>query len=63
MKSEREGQTFGKRCWEEGKTVQETLELAAKECGLETLPDNPAKWPKFVHGAEEAYQDKNLGIN
>lgn len=62
MKSERDGQAFGKRCWKEGKSVQETLELAAKECDFESLPENPARWPKFVHGAEEAWQDLNLEV-
>jgi hypothetical protein len=62
MNSEREGQNFGKTCWKEGKTVEETLSLAAKECGLDKLPGNEAKWPKFVHGAEEAWQDLNLEL-
>lgn len=63
IKSERAGQAFGKKCWSEGKTVEETLKLAAQECGFDDLPENPAKWPKFVHGAEEAWQDKNLGLD
>lgn len=60
MKTERQGQYFGKKCWKEGMTVQDTLEAAARECGLEKLPDNPTEWPKFIHGAEEAWQDDNL---
>ena len=60
MKTERQGKSFGRQCWKNGMNVQETLEAAALECGLEALPDNPAKWPKFVHGAEECWQDKNL---
>lgn len=60
VKTERQGQVFGRQCWKEGLTVQETIELAAENCGLSELPENPAKWPKFVHGAEEAWQDQNL---
>lgn len=62
MKSEREGKSFGKKCWKDGKSVTETLQLAAKECGLDELPENPEKWPKFIHGAEDAWQDYNLGL-
>jgi hypothetical protein len=60
MKSERDGQYFGAKCWKEGKSVQETLESAARECGIENLPEDSLSWPKFVHGAEEAWQDKNI---
>lgn len=60
MKTERHGQIFGKQCWKGGLTVAETMQSAAMECGLAELPEDPAKWPKFVHGAEEAWQDANL---
>lgn len=60
MKTEREGKDFGIKCWKKGLSVQETLEKAAIECGLDSLPENPSHWPKFLHGAEDAWQDNNL---
>lgn len=60
MKTERDGQRFGIRCWEAGMSVKETVDKAANECGFEEVPSDPTKWPKFVHGAEEGWQDKNL---
>lgn len=60
MLTEREGKSFGLKCWQEGLSVMETLQKAARECGLEDLPKDPTKWPKFIHGAEDAWQDKNL---
>lgn len=60
MKSEREGQYFGKKCWKQGIGVDETVRLAGLEEGIESLGDDPARWPRFVHGAEEAWQDLNL---
>lgn len=60
MKTERQGKSFGSKCWDEGLSVVETLDKAAKECGLGILPKDPTKWPKFIHGAEDAWQDKNL---
>jgi len=60
--SEREGQYFGARCWSDGHSVEETIRLAALEVDVERLPDNIEAWPKFVHGAEEGWQDKNLAM-
>lgn len=60
MKTERHGQAFGARCWDQGLSIEETMKLAAVECGLSQVPENPFEWPKFIHGAEEAWQDKNL---
>lgn len=60
MLTEREGKSFGIKCWLDGMSVSETLNEAAKACGLEGLPKDPTKWPKFIHGAEDAWQDKNL---
>lgn len=60
MLSERSGKSFGIKCWEQGLSVEETLKKAALECGLEALPSDPTKWPKFIHGAEESWQDCNL---
>ena len=57
MISERLGQNFGKKRWKEGFSVEETLKKAAKECGLDELPSDPVQWDKFIHGAEEAWQD------
>lgn len=60
MLTESDGKKFGIKRWKEGFSVGDTLTMAAKECGLESLPENPTDWPKFIHGAEEAWQDKNL---
>lgn len=62
MREEQDGQKFGRACWKEGLSVNETLEKAAVKCGLAKLPKDPTKWPKFIHGAEEAWQDKNLAF-
>lgn len=60
--TERQGQYFGAKCWSEGHSVDETIRLAALEVGIEELPADIESWPKFVHGAEEAWQDNNLGM-
>lgn len=60
MKTEKQGQSFGARCWRRGLSVNETLDLAAFQCGVLALDTDPAKWPKFVHGAEEAWQDREI---
>lgn len=58
--SEQKGQYFGAKCWKQGLNVNETIAEAAKEIGMNELSKDPLTWPPFVHGAEEAWQDKNL---
>lgn len=60
MTTERSGQAFGRQAWKKGLSVQDTVDAAGRECGIEVLPEDPVKWPRFVHGAEEAWQDCNL---
>ena len=57
MKTERQGQAFGRRCWKKGHSSEETLRLAMAECELTDLPDDVASWPRFLHGAEEGWHD------
>lgn len=60
MMSEKQGQYFGAKCWKQGLNVHETIAEAAKELDIDELSNDPLTWPPFVHGAEEAWQDRNL---